>query len=615
MNGLDKLVIREVTWPRALGLIGFTFMATKVGLALAACLTLIMVGVFFRRRALDWMWEHRHEVGALGGAAVGLWLLEGIFGQALGSLVWTIAVAAGLIHPRGREWLRSQLRFWQDKRKWQHACHSAGLYMPGRTARKPDRREPCLRNAERTRVGVLLRLTMNSGWTATDIQRRSEGLATSYRAFSAEVAVNPHNAGHVTVLIRTRDPLADSLVEWQVPHDGAAWTGVPIGVNEHGGDVTVRIAGRHVLLGGTIGSGKSVAQSLLLAACAIDTNIDLTLLDGKRVEMKLWEDVAVRSVGPDIAEANAVLQGLNDEMRDRLDDLVAQKRRGVRPGDRLHVVFVDELAYYTDIAGTKEERAIFTRLLRNLVALGRAAGICVIAATQRPAADIIDSSLRAEFSTRIALRVNDWQGSDMILGPNLAKEGFDASRLEDSPGLAYLKGENTAPVRIRCANLTDEDIRRVVAHALELRGALVSGPERTTRPTQHAGDPSTTGNPASLPDDSPLSTKGEGSGRPDGWQEPPVVVEGATGDAGEGSAGPALASRGSRTPLQRDLEAKVMEFLNGVPRSGGEVARAVGKASGNGSVRRTLARLEADGRVVRTTRDGGWVAAGQGEAS
>ena len=60
----------------------------------------------------------------------------------------------------------------------------------------------------------------------------------------------------------------------------------------------------------------------------------------------------------------------------------------------------DEVAYFSATVGEPRQQKEFTALLRDLVARGRAAGVIVVAATQRPSADIIPTSLRDLFGYR-----------------------------------------------------------------------------------------------------------------------------------------------------------------------------------------------------------------------
>jgi hypothetical protein len=76
----------------------------------------------------------------------------------------------------------------------------------------------------------------------------------------------------------------------------------------------------------------------------------------------------------------------------------------------------DELAYFSATVGDHKQQNEFTTLGRDLVAPGRAAGVIVVAAAQRPSADIVPASLREVFGYRWAFRCSTDSSSDVILG-------------------------------------------------------------------------------------------------------------------------------------------------------------------------------------------------------
>ena len=108
--------------------------------------------------------------------------------------------------------------------------------------------------------------------------------------------------------------------------------------------------------------------------------------------------------------------------------LGADRRRKIVPADGLDVIVcvIDELAFFSVTIGTKEQQEEFKTLVRDLVARGRAAGIIMIVATQRPSADIIPTSLRDLFGYRVAFRCTTDSSSDIILSVGWASEGFSA---------------------------------------------------------------------------------------------------------------------------------------------------------------------------------------------
>jgi DNA segregation ATPase FtsK/SpoIIIE, S-DNA-T family len=137
---------------------------------------------------------------------------------------------------------------------------------------------------------------------------------------------------------------------------------------------------------------------------------------------------------------------------------------------------------YTTVAGTKAQQDEFATLLRGLVALDRACGMPVIAATQRPSWDIIPASLRDLFGYRAAFRCTSLNSSDIILGQQWASRGYNANDINaDNPGEAYLISEASVPRRIKGAYLTDSDIYSIADYA-----AWIRHPTRATSDQRHA---------------------------------------------------------------------------------------------------------------------------------
>jgi DNA segregation ATPase FtsK/SpoIIIE-like protein len=249
------------------------------------------------------------------------------------------------------------------------------------------------------------------------------------------------------------------------------WESVPVGVDEQGAVVAIGLVERNVLVGGEPGAGKSVALSLLIGAAVLDPGARVWLLDGKLVELAGWAPVAERLVGPNGDEAIGVLRELQGVMEERYRELLARGLRKVRREDRLrlHLVVCDELAFYLTLPDRKQ-RHEFAELLRDLVARGRAARVIVVAATQKPGADVVPSSLRDLFGFRLALRCNTPQASDTILGQGWATAGADASTIPGAQrGVGLLLAEGERPQRIKTFHLADDQIAAITERAVACR--------------------------------------------------------------------------------------------------------------------------------------------------
>jgi S-DNA-T family DNA segregation ATPase FtsK/SpoIIIE len=137
----------------------------------------------------------------------------------------------------------------------------------------------------------------------------------------------------------------------------------------------------------------------------------------------------------------------------------------------VYLVVIDEYAYFSATVGDKRQQAEFAALCRDLVARGRAAGVIVILATQRPSHQVIDPSMRDLFGYRLAFRCTTDASSDVVLGSGWAGEGYTAADIDPlARGVGWLLSESGTPKRIKTAYLSDGDIRDLAARAAHLRG-------------------------------------------------------------------------------------------------------------------------------------------------
>jgi DNA segregation ATPase FtsK/SpoIIIE-like protein len=259
-------------------------------------------------------------------------------------------------------------------------------------------------------------------------------------------------------------------------NEWSLWESVPVGFDEERATVALQLPEHNLLLGGEPGAGKSVALSVLVAATALDPSARLWLFDGKQVELAPWTDCAERFVGPDVGLAIATLNELREIMDKRFYDLAKRGLRKVTEdsGFHLHVVVIDELALY--VAGVDRNAAArFADALRDLVARGRAAGIIVLAATQKPSADIVPTALRDLFGYRWALRCATRDASDTVLGGGWSAQGFSAAEFDAAiRGVGLLRHEGGAPQRLRSFNLSDVDVRTLAARCITTEDLRVS---------------------------------------------------------------------------------------------------------------------------------------------
>ncbi len=247
---------------------------------------------------------------------------------------------------------------------------------------------------------------------------------------------------------------------------------VHLGIDENGEHVYVNLAERNMLLGGEPGAGKSSGLNLIVAHGALSHDCKLILVDGKQVELGLWRDCADMFIGPSIKDAIAAFEAFQATMNTRYDTLLAGGRRKItrESGECVYLIVIDEYAYFSATVGTKQQREAFAALTRDLVARGRAAGVIIILATQRPSHQVIDPSMRDLFGYRWAFRCTTDSSSDTVLGQGWATEGYTAASIDPrARGVGWLLSETGVPRRIKAAYLEDHHIHYLAAYAADLR--------------------------------------------------------------------------------------------------------------------------------------------------
>lgn len=418
----------------------------------------------------SWLWRRElWDAGLLSAVGVCAWV-------AAGSQPWaTVAAVAaplGVVSlwaavpwtRQGRvlRWRRAQMR-----RRWDAACRFAGL------ATVNDR-IPRIMNQRSVPAGERLLVRMPKGSIVDGLEDAREYLAAFLKVREVRVTRDADRADIAHVEIVRRDPFLSgggSALAWpwlEVEYS-RLWSAFPIGVDEVGETISMRLIEKNVLLGGEPGSGKSAGLSLLLAAAALDPFARIWGLDAKRLELALWRPVLERVGYQDIDEAVSMVEDLIEIMDERYELLEAQGLRTLTPDFPLYVLAIDELRFYTAHSDSKK-RARFNVLLIDLAARGRAAGIIVLAATQKPSTDVVPSSLRDLLAYRWAMRCTTRDASDTILGAGWATAGFSAADIDGrTRGVGWLLAEGGQPVRLRSYYLTDDDIRTIAARGAALR--------------------------------------------------------------------------------------------------------------------------------------------------
>ena len=222
-------------------------------------------------------------------------------------------------------------------------------------------------------------------------------------------------AGWVDVMLPREEP---ETVLWdasEIRRDlngvGVAYLGVDHDGNPLGVDITADTV-THILVAGTTGSGKTVLMRGMIMSMALlsrPCDLGLLLIDPAQAGYRPFRGLPhlVRPVIADVPQALAALSWLVGLM---------EQRRQAKP--RL-VLFVDELADLCMV--TRDAVTLLTRLLQR----GRQAGIHVVAATQRPTAQVIGGLVKGNFPVRIVGNVASPEDAKIAAGV----KGTGAERL------------------------------------------------------------------------------------------------------------------------------------------------------------------------------------------
>ena len=259
----------------------------------------------------------------------------------------------------------------------------------------------------------------------------------------------------------------------------------------------------HLLVAGATKQGKSVGLNVLITSLLYSkhpSELKFVFIDPKMVEFSAYAGLLKHylAVLPDAAseqqerdnaicknprQAEAVLRSLTQEMDERYElmnkalvnkvTLYNEKYqdRHLLPteGHRYMpyiVVVVDEYADLTMTVGASGDskavaRSISTSIVR-LAQKGRAAGIHVVLATQRPSVDVITGLIKANFPTRIAFRVFSGIDSKTIL------DAPGAEKLIGNGDMIYLSGADTE--RVQCAFVSGKEINAICKFISEQQG-------------------------------------------------------------------------------------------------------------------------------------------------
>ena len=243
----------------------------------------------------------------------------------------------------------------------------------------------------------------------------------------------------------------------------------------------------HLLIAGTTGSGKSVCINSLIVSLLYKSgpeNLRFIMVDPKMVELGIYNSIPhlLIPVVTDPKQAAGALQWAVTEMMKRyrifaeagvrelssynawVKEKNAQSKKqkdGGKPLEPLPrvVIVIDELADLMLVAAKEVEEAIC-----RVAQMGRAAGMHLVIATQRPSADVITGLMKANIPSRIAFAVASSLESRIIL------DTTGAEKLVGKGDMLWFPLGAGKPLRVQGCFISDEEVAAVVEDVTERNG-------------------------------------------------------------------------------------------------------------------------------------------------
>ncbi|MBE0478235.1 DNA translocase FtsK [Candidatus Aerophobetes bacterium] len=240
----------------------------------------------------------------------------------------------------------------------------------------------------------------------------------------------------------------------------------PLGKDIAGGTVWANLESLpHLLIGGSTGSGKSVCVNSILISLlykALPEEVKFLLIDPKTVELVDYADIPHLIFPPikDFKTATTSLDWVVQEMMQRYERLNKDGVRNIAEFNQdkekekimsYLVVVIDELADLMMLAGARLEKT-----LCRIAQLGRATGIHLVVATQRPSVDVITGLIKANFPSRVSFSVASQIDSRTIL------DTTGAEKLIGNGDMLFSPVEASRPFRIQGSYISSIEVKRVV---------------------------------------------------------------------------------------------------------------------------------------------------------
>ena len=322
--------------------------------------------------------------------------------------------------------------------------------------------------------------TLEQGVKLSKITNLSDDIALALGASGVRVAPVPNKISVVGIEVPNRTVTAvriRDVIESREFTCHPSPVAFAVGKDIGGSSIVGNIAKLpHVLIAGTTGSGKSVCTNSLIVSILYKSTPDevrFIMVDPKMVELAPYNGIPhlLIPVVTDPKKAAGALQWAVFEMMKRykmfsekgVKDLAGYNALSETDEDvkklPIVVVVIDELADLMLVAAKEVEESIC-----RVAQMGRASGMHLVVATQRPSADVITGLMKANIPSRIAFAVASSMESRIIL------DTPGAEKLVGKGDMLYSPLGDSKPTRVQGCFITPEEIERVVAFVKDTAG-------------------------------------------------------------------------------------------------------------------------------------------------
>ena len=315
-------------------------------------------------------------------------------------------------------------------------------------------------------------LELDQGVRLNKLTNLSDDIALALGATGVRIAPIPDKISMVGIEVPNKlvSPVyINEVIDSREFRDNPSKVAFAVGKDIGGNCIVGNIAKLpHLLIAGTTGSGKSVCTNSLIISLlykATPDEVRLIMVDPKMVELGIYNGIPhlLIPVVTDPKKAAGALQWAVVEMMKRyrafsevgVRDLAsynahAARTEGLEKMPQI-VVVIDELADLMLVAAKEVEESIC-----RVAQMGRAAGMHLIIATQRPSADVITGLMKANIPSRIAFAVASSLESRIIL------DTTGAEKLVGKGDMLYFPLGTGKPKRVQGCLISDEEVAAVV---------------------------------------------------------------------------------------------------------------------------------------------------------